>query len=202
MWSSGLQRECSISEIMSVDVTMFLWDSLSYPWRTINHFSVIKTHFTAADKLKQHGSPGLLRDLQVSQLPTEATGASHRLLTLGYSWTEAGWHKDSSARVSLEPLVGAHGDCTKCFGSRRLATNTTFPGHFAAGCAQPVTLTRAHGPRWPHSYPRARTAREIGLPVFRKPAQNNTDGLKTQMQLCFKEDLYRGYITVDNSLLI
>lgn len=43
--------------------------------QTVNHFRVIKTHFTTADKLKQHGSPGLLHDLQVSQLTTEATGA-------------------------------------------------------------------------------------------------------------------------------
>lgn len=135
--------------------------------QTVNHFSVIKTHFTTADKLKQHGSPGLLHDLQVSQLATEATGAPHRLLTLGYSWTEAGRHKDSSARASLEPSVGARSNCTKCFGSRSLATNTTFPGHMAAVCAQPVTLTRAHGPWWLHSYPRARTAREIGLPVLK-----------------------------------
>lgn len=36
----------------------------------------------AADKEKWHGSLALLPDLQVSQLPTEATGAPHRVLTL------------------------------------------------------------------------------------------------------------------------
>lgn len=38
--------------------------------------------------------------------------------------------KDSSARpASPEGMLGAHGDCTKCFGSRSLAVNATFPWH-------------------------------------------------------------------------
>lgn len=97
---------------------------------------------------------------------------SHRSPTqtadTGYPWTAAGWHKHSSAKsASLEPFLGACSDCTKCFGSRSLATKTTIPGHIAAVCAQPVTLTRAHQPQWLHSYLRARTVRETGLPIPR-----------------------------------
>lgn len=182
---------------MSVDVTVFLWDSLNYPRRKINHFSVIKTHFMAADKWKEHGSPALLPDLQLSQLPTEATGAPHRLLTLGYSWAAAGWHKHSPARpASLEPLLGACSDCIKCFGGRSLATNTTFPGYIAAVCAQPVTLTRAHQPQWLHSYPRAWNVRETGLPIAKNQHEITLMASKHR-QICFKEDLYCRYITVD-----
>lgn len=76
-------------------------------------------------------------------------------------------------------LVGSTQWLHRVFGSRSLATNTTFPGHIAAVCAQPVTLTRAQQPQWLHSYLRARTAGDCAF-YTQQPARSNADGFKAQ----------------------
>lgn len=132
----------------------------------------------------------------VSQLPTEAPGAPHRLLTLGYSWAAAGWHKDSPASLaSLEPLLGAHSDCTECLAAEAWPQTPRFQG----------TLQQSVHSPWPwrglSSHSDSTATSEPGLLETVLSIPNNQHGVtlmaSKHRQLCFKEDLYWGYITAD-----